>query len=362
GAWLADFQTASKDGRPAWRNALAAMAAQSDGAVAVDDVPAVPAAERAPSAPPQALAPLRRPGRDVDAREQTSFTRLMAQRDADVADRDVVDDEPQPETIATEPDVPATGMFAFARGAAAGICLHELLERVDLRAADGPAARAAVQQALADHGLLAPTAHRGAIDPVADTAAMLRALADAVVTPPGCTLAELTGGDKRAEWEFLLPIAAEPIGLASALARSSSAIVREQGKRLLAMRRTRLNGFLSGSADLVCEHDGRYWILDWKSNHLGNRREDYLGPQLRAAMLASDYVLQYCLYTLALHRQLRAQLPDYEPARHLGGVCYVFVRGVAAGSDSGLFTEAIDPQLAHALDAWTATAGKEAGA
>jgi exodeoxyribonuclease V beta subunit len=128
------------------------------------------------------------------------------------------------------------------------------------------------------------------------------------------------------------------------------------------MSRKRLTGFLSGSADLVCEHAGRYWILDWKSNHLGNRREDYLAPQLREAMLASDYVLQYCLYTLALHRQLRAQLPDYDPARHLGGVCYVFVRGVAAGSDSGLFTEAIDPQMAQALDEWTTTAGKEAGA
>lgn len=358
-AWLADFQKSGKDGRPAWRQTLADMAAQSAGAVAVDDVPAAPAAGRAPTVPNAALAPLRRPGRTVEAREQTSFTRLMAQRETDLADRDVVDDEPQPAAAAAEPAVPAVGMFAFARGAAAGICLHELLERVDLRLADGPAAAAAVQQALADHGLLAPTAHRGTIDPVADTAAMLRALAGAIVTPPGCTLAELTGGEKRAEWEFLLPIAAEPVGLAHALARSASSIVREQGKRLLAMGRKRLTGFLSGSADLVCEHAGRYWILDWKSNHLGNRREDYLAPQLREAMLASDYVLQYCLYTLALHRQLRAQLPDYDPARHLGGVCYVFVRGVAAGSDSGLFTEALDPQLAHALDEWTATLGEE---
>ena len=61
-------------------------------------------------------------------------------------------------------------------------------------------------------------------------------------------------------------------------------------------------------------------------------------------MLASDYVLQYCLYTLALHRQLRAQLPDYDPARHLGGVLYLFVRGmcgpdtpVTDGHPAGVF-------------------------
>jgi exodeoxyribonuclease V beta subunit len=77
-------------------------------------------------------------------------------------------------------------------------------------------------------------------------------------------------------------------------------------------------------------------------------------------MLGSDYVLQYSLYALALHRQLVERLPGYAPERHLGGVCYAFVRGVAAGSDSGLFCDAIDPAMVHALDEWARSAKTEA--
>lgn len=360
--WLAAFQDADAAVASDWRDALQAMAAQSDGAVAVDDVPAAPSAARLPAPPATKLPPLRRPTRLVDARKEASFTNLTAPRESEAAARDVVDDEPRPVAAADAPTVPATGIFAFARGAAAGICLHTLLERADLGTVDAPATAALTRQTLADHGLLAAAAHAGPIDPVADVVAMLRGLAGAVVPLAGCTLAELTGGEKRAEWSFLLPLAADRAGLAAALGRSRSAIVREQGKRLARMQPEALRGFLVGIADLVCEHDGRYWILDWKSNHLGNRREDYGPAALREAMLGSDYVLQFCLYALGLHLQLAERLPGYEPARHLGGVCYVFVRGVAAGSDSGVFCEALDPELVAALTEWSRAARQEARA
>ena len=358
--WLVAFQANDNSARPAWRAALATMAEQSGGAVAVDDVPAQPATARLPAPPAAKLPALRRPTRIVEARAQASFTSMTAQREGDAAARDVVDDEPRPVAVADAPPQPASGIHAFARGAAASICLHTLLERADLRAPDAPVTTALVRQTLADHGLLAPAAHAGPIDPVADVVAMLRGLAGAVVPPAGCTLAELTAGDKQAEWDFLLPLAADRAGLAATLAKSASPIVREQGQRLARMQPHALRGFLVGSADLVCEHAGRYWILDWKSNHLGNRREDYGAAALRDAMLGSDYVLQYSLYALALHRQLVERLPGYAPERHLGGVCYAFVRGVAAGSDSGLFCDAIDPAMVHALDEWARSAKTEA--
>lgn len=357
--WLTAFQDADAAIASSWRNALQALAAASNGAVAVDDVPAAPATARLPTPPATRLQPLRRATRLVEPRKEASFTYLMATRESEAAAHDVVDDEPRPATDGNAPDLPATGIFAFARGAAAGICLHTLLERVDLGRVDDPATTALTRQTLADHGLLAVAAHAGPIDPVADVVAMLRGLAGAAVPLAGCTLAAMTGGDKRAEWSFLLPLAADRAGLAAALGHSRSAVVREQGKRLARMQPEALRGFLVGIADLVCEHDGRYWILDWKSNHLGNSREDYGPAALRDAMLSSDYVLQYCLYALGLHLQLAERLPGYAPERHLGGVCYVFVRGVAAGSDSGLFTEAIDPELIAALAAWSVAARQE---
>lgn len=85
-----------------------------------------------------------------------------------------------------------------------------------------------------------------------------------------------------------------------------------------------LQGMLSGFMDLVLQHDGRYWVLDYKSNLLA----DYQAPQLSLAILAKRYEVQYVLYTLALHRLLKSRLPDYHYEQHMGGAVYLFLRGV----------------------------------
>ena len=113
-----------------------------------------------------------------------------------------------------------------------------------------------------------------------------------------------------------------------------------------------MRGFLVGFVDLVAEHDGRYWVLDWKSNHLGNRLEDYHPGALHAAMQDHDYVLQYHLYVLALHRQLRSRLPDYDYERCMGGVGYVFLRGLVPGSSRGVFYDRVPFALVTAMDQW----------
>ena len=90
-----------------------------------------------------------------------------------------------------------------------------------------------------------------------------------------------------------------------------------------------LRGLLMGFADLVIEHDGRYWVLDHKSNALGLRDADYTAQALQAAMCEHRYDVQAALYLLALHRLLRVRLgPAYAPQRHLGGAIYLFLRGV----------------------------------
>jgi exodeoxyribonuclease V beta subunit len=92
-----------------------------------------------------------------------------------------------------------------------------------------------------------------------------------------------------------------------------------------------LHGFLKGFIDLVFEHDGRYFIADWKSNHLGEAPDDYSQASLDTAMRAHHYDLQSLIYSVALHRWLALRLPDYHHEQHFGGAVYLFLRGLRPG-------------------------------
>ncbi|MEQ4538716.1 MAG: exodeoxyribonuclease V subunit beta [Billgrantia sp.] len=111
-----------------------------------------------------------------------------------------------------------------------------------------------------------------------------------------------------------------------------------------------LNGMLKGFIDLVFEFDGRYYVADWKSNHLGPDDSAYSQEAMRQAVAAKRYDLQYALYLLALHRLLKARLPGYDYDRHIGGSLTVFLRGANAES-RGVHAERPPRELIEALDA-----------
>ncbi len=100
-----------------------------------------------------------------------------------------------------------------------------------------------------------------------------------------------------------------------------------------------VKGFLRGFMDLVFRHEGRYYLIDWKSNHLGNSVIDYHQAALSRAMVENHYILQYHLYTVALHQYLKHRLEGYSYDDHFGGVFYVFLRGVdpEMGPEYGIF-------------------------
>ena len=101
-----------------------------------------------------------------------------------------------------------------------------------------------------------------------------------------------------------------------------------------------VSGILKGFIDLVFRLDGKFYIADWKSNWLGGRVEDYHADAMRAEMERHHYFLQYHLYTVALHKYLALRLPDYDYAKHFGGVFYVFLRGLEpARPDLGIFRD-----------------------
>jgi exodeoxyribonuclease V beta subunit len=90
-----------------------------------------------------------------------------------------------------------------------------------------------------------------------------------------------------------------------------------------------MRGYLTGFVDLICEYDGKFYILDYKTNFLGDLMDDYGLDNLVVAMQSHNYGLQYWIYTLVLHRHLQNLLPDYDYESHFGGVMYLFVRGMS---------------------------------
>jgi exodeoxyribonuclease V beta subunit len=112
-----------------------------------------------------------------------------------------------------------------------------------------------------------------------------------------------------------------------------------------ALQSRTLNGMLTGFMDLVLQHDGKYWVLDYKSNRLNN----YAPLTLQNAILEKRYEVQYVLYTLALHRLLTSRLPDYDYDQHMGGCIYVFLRGIE-DAGAGVHMQRPSKALIEALD------------
>jgi exodeoxyribonuclease V beta subunit len=161
----------------------------------------------------------------------------------------------------------------------------------------------------------------------------------------GLRLSKLGAADCVAEFGFQLPVDAEFSTLRNVCAAHGAAGVWPDY-----ITHSTLAGMLTGYADLIFAHAGRYHVLDYKTNHLGNGLRDYRDESMQTEMDAHHYPLQALLYTLALHRYLRQRLPDYSPARHLGDSWYLFLRGVGLAPDTGVWRRRWPVALIEALD------------
>lgn len=229
--------------------------------------------------------------------------------------------------------LPPEDFLRFPRGSRAGDCLHAALERADL--AQPASWDAAISAALALH----PPAPEP--DPLW-AAQLQQALQRAADTPLADGLRLSQGPRTMREWAFQLHAPAVDL-------HALRALLQDHGLPLPGLRGHQLRGYLRGFVDLMVEHQGRFWVLDWKSNHLGYAPADYAPATLAPVVAAHGYALQALLYLLALHRHLRTSLPGYSPALHLGGAQLLFLRGLDA--EHGQFTLPADTRLIAALDA-----------
>ena len=117
--------------------------------------------------------------------------------------------------------------------------------------------------------------------------------------------------------------------------------------------RSNIDGYLRGFIDLVVGHDGVWYVLDYKSNWLGNRLDAYRPAGIAKAMRDHRYPLQYLLYLVALSRYLAGRLPGYDYDQHVGGAFYLFLRGMdpAVGMARGVYFDRPSRACIDALDA-----------
>jgi exodeoxyribonuclease V beta subunit len=260
------------------------------------------------------------------------------------------------ETAAAEADQPDGPLAQFPRGPGPGDALHRILEHLNY----GQSVLEAEPQALISQEL----ARAGLASDLADS--LSQGLERLRLTPFGgplghFSLAGLEPGHWLNEMNFDLPLAVPRAGFqpgqkAGGRAEQQSPPRLRSGGLARCFRQhpgglfdaayaNRLDtltiasrGFLTGSIDLVFRQGERWWVLDWKSNWLGERDEagrpiacgplHYGQAAMAALMETSHYPLQAHLYLVALHRYLRWRLPGYSPERHLGGYAYVFLRGL----------------------------------
>jgi exodeoxyribonuclease V beta subunit len=125
-------------------------------------------------------------------------------------------------------------------------------------------------------------------------------------------------------------------------------IIRGSGKEALSEQQKR--SFLIGFIDLVVRQNGRYYILDYKSNYLGDTVEDYNTGHLKEEILAASYDVQYYLYTVALIKYLKSRKPDFDYEKDFGGVIYLFVRGMRKDKKHGIWFHKPDMEVIHKLE------------
>ncbi len=270
-------------------------------------------------------------------------------------DRDQAQQEPEltpPAQVAADRIV----LASFPAGVTPGHLIHEIYETIDFRQSGRQALAPQVGSLVARYGLPGT---------LTDTlSAAIAASLDTALDPEHGLpkLGVLAPQDCLRELEFVFPVAPGAVHSrwlrASALGsvlheHATTPAQRQYAQRVAQLGFAPLAGYLRGFIDLVARWDGRYYLLDYKSNHLGEFAADYHPERLAVVMGRHHYVLQYLLYVVALHRYLALRVAGYDYDTHFGGVYYLFVRGMAPGHalSTGVFRDRPSRALIEGLGA-----------
>ena len=290
----------------------------------------------------------------------TSFTGITASHgEADLtAGKDVdqtADHEPRV-SVGSDDEDARVRLADFPRGAHVGNFFHEVLEFAPFDATDA-VLREHVDAGLRKHGIE---------EGVAELAvAGLRDVLACPLDETGVRLQDLPASACKAELDFVLPVAAaltdgmsasralDPGSLRRAFAKDRTGLPDDYLERLMGLSFIPVRGFLRGFIDLVYRFEGKWYVVDYKTNDLGPHPDDYTPQKMAAAMSHEHYVLQYHLYIAALCRHLKHRQPDFDYDQHFGGARYLFLRGMdpTRGASRGVYAERPPRARMEAIDA-----------
>lgn len=245
--------------------------------------------------------------------------------------------------------------FELPRGAGTGNALHGIMEQLDFKSKRPDPLL--IESQIRKHGLAPNYEGVSYQESVKRSVASMEALISRVlntplpVNPPFC-LKDIGPEDSLSELEFFYPVSSISPNSLKKIFSEYGAIFSEKdfAEDLGAPGFSMRHGFMHGFIDLVFKKDNQYFLLDWKTNYLGKSPDDYSDRAIKKSMSESFYLLQYHIYTVALHLYLEKKVAGYSYERSFGGVFYTFVRGMRPEKPgSGVYYHWPEPGLIQAL-------------
>lgn len=250
--------------------------------------------------------------------------------------------------------------FQLAKGAHSGNLLHDILEHCNFKSSDNSESNLAesIKWPLLKYGEL--TAGFSDIDLISWLDEIMNTPLSSINHSQGATsglcLNNISMQNTLRESEFYFPMEKANItDLEKLLTDHRNTNTQTNFRNIVRLPRYKiLKGMMHGFIDLVFEHQGKYYVCDYKSSHLGDDYNDYTHDALRDNIEKNYYDLQYLIYSVALHRYLKHNVADYDVHKHFGGIYYLYLRGMTNNSQyegSGVYYRQILPSELAQLDA-----------
>jgi len=238
--------------------------------------------------------------------------------------------------------------YELIKGALSGNLLHDVMEYTDFSTPDW------------DSSTSLPLARYGELPSPYQQQDLIHWLEQVLAAPLGAhrietsfSLSSLQKEQTLREVEFYFPLEDSSVVKLLDLLNKHRARVKPQNcpeRRAFLPNLSSLKGMMHGFIDLVFEHEGKYFVADYKSTYLGGNLASYQHSALYQDIASHNYDLQYLVYSLALHRYLKTTIPDYQVEKHFGGVFYFYLRGMNVSSNEGVYYTDILTEELETLD------------
>ncbi len=321
------------------------VAGRADGDIAITELPSEKGYVYTPGTTDIPVLECRNFTGDTErGRQFSSFTSLVHHH---TSDTDSLEKHDEFHASMPQTDEKQDSIFYFPKGATSGTCLHDIFEHLDFENSDLSYQQQLVAEKLPAYGF--------DLKWLETVTQMIRRVLGSPLdeADPLFTLSRIPLSRRMNEMAFYFPMRRMTSDiLKHTLASCGDSCISERFCDHIGSLNTRtIYGYLKGVVDLVFHYNHRFYILDWKSNFLGSRHDDYAPEALVPVMEKDFYILQYLIYTIAVNRYLEMRDPSYTYETGFGGVYYMFLRGIdpATAPFCGIYKHRPDEQLVRKL-------------